>query len=136
VIIDIAGYYQNGSGKLFHPLTPARVLDSRSGSHVGAYTTPWGPGVTRDIAVGGQGGVDASADSVVLNVTVADTTASSFLTVYPKGSAKPTASSLNWTAGEVIPNAVTVKLGTSGDIDAFNPGGNVDVIIDVAGYFS
>ncbi len=136
VIIDIAGYYQNGTGKLFHPLAPARVLDSRSATQVGAYNTPWGPGITRTIAIGGLAGVPGGADSVVLNVTVADTTASSFLTVWPTGGTKPTASSLNWVAGEVIPNAVTVKLGTTGDVSAFNPGGNVDVIVDVAGYFS
>jgi hypothetical protein len=136
VIIDIAGYYQHGSGKLFYPLTPARLLDSRSGTQVGPLSTPWGPGTSRDITIGGQGGVNAAADSVVLNVTVADTTGSSFLTVWPSGASKPNASSLNWVPGEVIPNAVTVKLGTSGNISAFNHAGNVDVIIDVAGYFS
>ncbi len=136
VIIDVAGYYQNGTGKLFHPVTPARVLDSRSASQVGPYNSPWGPGISRNATIGGAGGVLVSADSVVLNVTVADTTASSFLTLWPAGQTKPTASSLNWTAGEVIPNAVTVKLGASGAISIFNPGGNVDVIIDVAGYFS
>jgi Fibronectin type III domain len=136
VIIDVAGYYQHATGKLFHPLDPARVLDSRAGFQVGPYNTPWGTGTSRNVSVGGQGGVDASADSVVLNVTAADTTGSSYLTLWPAGATKPTASSLNWTSGEVIPNAVTVKLGASGQISAFNLSNDVDVIIDVAGYFS
>ena len=44
MIIDVAGYFLPGTGKLFHPLAPARVLDSRPGAiNYGAYATPWGP---------------------------------------------------------------------------------------------
>jgi len=87
------------------------------------------------LTVGGVAGVSGAADSVVMNVTVADTTGSSFLTVWPTGAAQPTASNLNWVPGEVVPNAVTVKLGTSGQLSIFNNSGNVDVIADVAGWF-
>ena len=60
----------------FHALTPARVLDSRpSGPQVGPYGTPWGQGISRDVQVGGQGGVPMGADAVILNVTVTNTTA-------------------------------------------------------------
>ena len=85
--------------------------------------------------MGGLGGVPANADAVVLNVTVAGTTGGSYLTLWPKGESQPTASNLNWTAGEVIPNAVTVKLGSNGQLSVFNLAGNADVIIDVAGYY-
>ena len=135
VIADVAGYYQSGTGKLFHPLTPARVLDSRGSSQVGPYGSPWGTHTSRNLTVGGVAGVSGAADSVVMNVTVADTTGSSFLTVWPTGAAQPTASNLNWVPGEVVPNAVTVKLGTSGQLSIFNNSGNVDVIADVAGWF-
>ena len=58
VIIDVAGYYQSGTGKQFHPLTPARILDSRPGTgNAGGYTSPWTTGLSRTVAVGGQGGV-------------------------------------------------------------------------------
>ncbi len=136
VIIDVAGYYQAGTGKLFHSLVPARVLDSRPSSQVGSYSSPWTTATVRTVAVGGLVGVPSTADSVVMNVTVADTTGSSFLTVWPNGSSQPTASSLNWVPGEVVPNAVTVKLGTTGHLSMANHSGNVDVIADVAGYFS
>ena len=66
------------------------------------------------MAVGGVSGIPADADAVVLNVTVTDTTGGSFLTLWPAGQTKPTASNLNWTPGLTIPNAVTVKLGTGG----------------------
>ena len=137
VIIDVAGYYQAGTGKLFHSLSPARILDSRPGpGNTGGYTSPWGPAAVRTVAVGGLVGVPVAADSVVMNVTVADTTGSSYLTLWPNGQSQPTASNLNWVPGEVVPNAVTVKLGTTGHLSIANFASNVDVIADVAGYFN
>jgi hypothetical protein len=90
--------------------------------------------VTRDVIVTG-GSVPGGAEAVLLNVTVTNTTVPSFLTIWPNGSAQPLASSLNWVAGQTIPNAVTVKVGTSGKILVYNPGGSVDVIADVGGWY-
>ncbi len=137
VIADVTGYYASATGDGFSSLAPARILDSRPGlGNTGGYSSPWGAGVSRDVAVGGRGGVPANADAVVLNVTATDTTASSFLSVWPQGSARPTVSSINWTPGETIPNAVTVKLNTAnGEVSVYNLTGSGDVIIDVAGYF-
>ena len=95
VIVDVAGYYKAGTGKLFHPLTPARILDSRPGAgNTGGFTTPWGPNVTRDV-VGRRRRRAPYADSVVLNVTVAGADGASFLALYPKGGSPPTVSNLN-----------------------------------------
>jgi hypothetical protein len=135
VVIDVAGYYQSGTGNEFHAINPGRILDSRPASKVGAYSTPWTGGLSRDVAVGGLAGVPVDADSVVLNTTATGTSAASFLTIWPTGQAKPNASSLNWAPGVTIPNAVTVKLGTLGKISVYNGYGNVDVVTDVAGYF-
>jgi hypothetical protein len=141
VIIDVAGYYTAATGDGFTSQAPARILDSRPGpGNIGGFATPWAGGTTRDITmVGGVSGVPSDADAVVLNVTVTGTTGSSFLTLWPTGQAKPTASSLNWTPGRTIPNAVTVKLGSgglnAGKVSVFNLSGNADVIIDVAGYY-
>ncbi len=63
-------------------------------------------------------------------------TASSFLTVYPADAAKPNSSNLNWTAtSSPTPNQVTVGLSAGGAINVWNYGGNVDVIIDIVGYY-
>ncbi|MEZ5141771.1 MAG: fibronectin type III domain-containing protein [Acidimicrobiales bacterium] len=138
VIIDVVGYYSpymDGGG--FTALSPARVLDSRPPpEQVGPYSMPWGPGTDREVVVaGGTTPVPADAEAVVLNATVTGTTAESFLTIYPNGATKPTASSLNWKAGTTIPNAVTVKVGTDGKIRVFNNSGNANVILDVVGWF-
>ena len=140
VIIDVAGYYSGAAGGAgFTALTPARLLDSRPGSsNVGAFTTPWQPGAAgiRDIQIGGLGGVPAGADAVVLNVTVVNPNAGSFLQLWPTGAAQPTfGSSLNFNPGQIVPNQVTVKLGTGGKVRVFNAVGNVDVIVDVSGYY-
>jgi hypothetical protein len=135
VIIDVAGYYQTGTGKAFHPLNPARVLDSRPATQTGIYNTPWTNATSRDAAVGGLVGVPVLADAVVLNTTVTNTSTWSHLTIWPAGQPRQTVSSLNWAPGDTIPNAVTVKLGTAGKISVFNAYGNVDVIIDAAGWF-
>jgi hypothetical protein len=139
VVIDVAGYYEAGAGRSFHPLDPTRVLDSRASSQVGAYSTPWGTGTTRGVAIGGVSTIPLDADSIVANTTVTDTTGSSYLTVWPSGIAKPDASNLNWPTGLTIANAVTVKLGAdgadAGKVSIFNFSSRVDVITDVAGWF-
>jgi subtilisin family serine protease len=135
VVIDVAGYFQSGTGKAFHPLDPARVLDSRPASQVNVFATPWTGGLSRDVALGGLVGVPATANAVVLSATVTETSTSSYLTTWPAGQARPTTSSLNWIGGVTIPNAVTVRLGTAGKISVFNGYGNVDTIIDVAGWY-
>jgi hypothetical protein len=135
VVIDVAGYYQAGTGKAFHPIDPARVLDSRPATQVNVYATPWTGGTSRDISVGGLVGVPSIADAVVLNATVTGTSASSYLTIWPAGQSRPITSSLNWPAGVTIPNSVTVRVGTAGKISVFNGYGSADVIADVAGWF-
>ncbi len=135
VIFDVVGYYDGQPGAGFTSLPPARVSDSRAGAQVGAYDTPWSPGQTRDVAVAGVGGVPAGADAVVANVTVTGPTATGFLTIWPTGQARPQTSSLNWVAGQTIANAVTVMVGTGGKVSVFNNSGQVDVIVDVVGYF-
>jgi hypothetical protein len=139
VIFDVVGYYDDdaGTGGGLTPLTPNRLIDSRPGpGNVGPYSTKWGAGVTRDVVVaGGSTGVPSTADAVALNVTATGPTAGSFLTIWPEGESQPTASSLNFAAGQTIPNAVTAAVGDDGEVQIFNSSGSVDVIVDVVGYF-
>jgi hypothetical protein len=84
--------------------------------------------------VTGVAGVPANATGVITNVTVTQGTAPSFVTVWPTGQPRPTASSLNVTPGQDLPNSITVALGTGGKISIFNNGGTVHVVADVTGY--
>ncbi len=119
----------------FHTVAPFRVLDSRTA--VGGFNGPVAAGAAnvKTLTVGGAGTVPASATAVVMNVTATQGTAGSFLTVYPAGGSVPTASNLNFGAGETIPNLVTVKLDGDGKVSFFNAVGSVHVVADVVGYF-
>ena len=113
------------------PLTPARILDTRGGG--GALG---GTGTTA-VQIRGAGGVPTTGVSAVaINVTAVNPTDGGYLTVWPSDRARPTASNLNFAAGQTVPNLVVVPVGSDGKINIFNGSfGTVDVIVDVAGYY-
>ncbi|MEZ5142561.1 MAG: hypothetical protein R2726_08615 [Acidimicrobiales bacterium] len=89
----------------------------------------------RNLPVVGRGGVPASGvAAVVLNVTVTGPTAPSHLTVFPAGESPPSASNLNFSAGQTVPNLVIAKVGAGGQVSLRNNSGSVQVIADVAGW--
>ncbi len=134
----------------FVAITPVRVLDTRSNLGLtGVFTSP----TSRDLLVTGsidtadgvQTVVPAGVTAVSLNVTVVGPTADGFLSVRPAdATGAPTTSSLNFAAGQVIPNAVTVKVPTSGG-DAgrieitYNAlgveGPTTHILVDIVGYY-
>ncbi len=70
---------------------------------------------TRTFAVAGDFGVPSSAvTAVVLNVTAVGAKGRGYLTVYPAGQTRPTASNLNFVPGQAVPNLVEVGVGTGG----------------------
>lgn len=96
-----------------------------------------GPGQTRTMQVIGQGGVPSSGVSaVVLNATATNATTSSYLTVFPAGTARAPASNLNFAAGEQRGNRGMVPVGAGGQVSIFNAAGSVDVVVDVNGWFT
>ncbi|MHB1486851.1 MAG: fibronectin type III domain-containing protein [Acidimicrobiales bacterium] len=140
VVIDVGGWYTlpGGSGSSltqFSGITPARILDTRTGSGEPYSGGTLGPKATLAVQVSGVGGVPSNATAVVLNVAVTNTSAPSYLTVWPTGAAQPTASDLNWAMGETVPNLVIVKLGSAGQVSFFNFAGSPDVIADVVGWY-
>ncbi|MEU4353748.1 hypothetical protein [Streptomyces virginiae] len=138
LIADIFGYYApDASGSTFTAAGPARLLDSRAG--VGRPgTTPVAARSEVSLQVAGRGGVPQSGvKAVVLNVTVTDAKDAGHLTVWPSGSARPDSSSLNWTAGQTVPNHVVVPVGADGTVKLFNASwGTAHLIADVFGYYS
>ncbi len=125
--------------QIFLPLAaPQRLVDTRpDGTTVDGIEQRGGPvagGTVREVTVGGRAGVPADASTAALNVTVTNPAAAGFLTVFPCGSTKPLASSLNYVGAQTVPNLVVTKLGTAGKVCVFT---NVttDIVVDVAGYF-
>jgi hypothetical protein len=132
VIADVVGYYRAAAGARYAPIAPIRLLDSRSGQ--GGPASPWGAGETRSFTIAG-GFVPVDATAAVVNVTVTEGTAESFLTVFPAGVARPVASNLNFVPGQTIPNLVIVGIGSARQVSIYNNAGSVHVLADVVGYY-
>ncbi len=115
------------STSTFTPRSPLRVLDTRvTGTPVGAGGT-----VTIDFS----NRVPATVTAVVLNVTGISPTLSTVVTAYPGGTSRPTASSLNLSAGEIRANQVTVALGADRSVRLHNNSGRIDLVADLAGHY-
>ena len=116
------------------PLTPDRILDTRSGTGVTQAGTV-GPAASIELVVLGRGGVPISGvDAVVVNVTVARQSTRTFVTVWPSGDPLPVASSLNADVGRPVSNLVLAKVGANGSISLHNGAGTAHLIGDVVGW--
>lgn len=119
----------------FTPLNPARILDTRDGT--GGTSGPVGSQATITLTVAGAGGVPGNGiAAAVLNVTATQPTAPSFLTVWPSGQGRPTASNLNFVPGQIVANLVTVAVGSDGRVKIFNHAGSTHVVVDVMGFYA
>ena len=145
VIIDVGGWFSgptaSGTTGAYNALAPNRILDTRDGTGQFSITSPGDGSSTITMTVAGRGGVPLMSDpvvpsAVVLNVTVTDTNAGSFLTVFPSDVSQPLASDIDWASGVTVANMVVVKLGSDGKIKLFNHAGTVDVIVDLQGWYS
>lgn len=117
-------------GFRFHPVPPCRVVDTRSGS-------PLGAGADRTLPVAGACLVPSTARAVAVNLTVTQPTAAGFVTVFPAGATLPTTSSINYRVGQTRANNGIFGLGTGGALVAHcgQVSGTTHFILDVFGYF-
>ena len=140
VIADLAGWVSTpsatpGAAGLYNALVPSRLLDTRDGT--GAPRGAIAGGGAVSLQVTGRGGVPATGvGAVVLNVTAADVSLPTYVTVWPEGSVRPVVSNLNPGSGQTVANRVIVKLGTGGRVDLFNAAGSANLVADVNGWFS
>ena len=130
---------------VYVPLAPVRVCDTRPGnpSHLSGSAAQCSNGVTGktlgsngtvSFAVSGSFGVPSSTvTAVVLNVTEVGAKEAGYLTAYPAGEARPTASNLNFQPGQTVPNVVEVGVSSGGDVSIFSPA-PTDVVVDLEGY--
>jgi hypothetical protein len=131
LIADVTAWTRNDGH--YVGLTPARVLDTRTGN--GAPAGQVGPGGIIDVQMLNRSGVPGSGvAAVVLNVTVDQPTAPSFVTTFPTGSPRPDASSLNMVTGQTVANLVVAPVGPDGRVSFFNESGFTHILADVVGY--
>jgi hypothetical protein len=135
LLADLAGYYSPDSGAKFVALSPMRVLDTR------ATATTWTPvtGGGTAVPLTMSGPIPAGATAAVMNLTGVSPTVATYVSAFPKTSAtptRPTTSNLNLTAGQILPNLSSVALGPNRDVWLFNNAGTINLIADLAGYFT
>ncbi|MBB4905775.1 PKD domain-containing protein [Actinophytocola algeriensis] len=139
LVADVLGYYvRNGSADAMNQLWPQRVLDTRTGHGQEAgvpAVIPAGGTVSPVVATASPSDLaPGEATSVLLNVTVVNPAASGFVTAYPAGTARPTASNVNFAAGETIGKAVTVPVGQDGRV-SFYAHARTNLIVTILGYY-
>jgi hypothetical protein len=122
------------------PIVPCRLADTRTGDdNVGVKDTPIGPNQEHTFQVTGTNGectIPAGATGIASNMTIVNPTGSSFLTVFPEGNERPLSANLNWTStSPPTPNQVTVGLSVGGAITVYNLTGDVDLVVDIVGYY-
>jgi uncharacterized protein (DUF1501 family) len=128
---DISGYFRAGTSQGMVPLVPSRLLDTRDGT--GGVLGAVGGGGVIDCLVAGQGGVPGTATAALLNVTITEATAESFVAVWPSGVARPTSSSVNFGRGDTRPNLVVCPIGAGGKVSIYQHVGSAHVVVDVLG---
>ncbi|MFF0432654.1 FlgD immunoglobulin-like domain containing protein [Streptomyces sp. NPDC004327] len=135
LLVDVSGYYTlDGAGDRFKAVTPARILNTLAGA--GAPKAKLGAGKTVNLQVTGRGGVPATGvTAVVMNVTATRPTAATYVSVYPYGTTRPATSNLNMVANQTVAGLVTVPV-KNGKVTLYNHSGSVDLLGDVAGYFT
>ncbi|HXZ99230.1 MAG TPA: hypothetical protein VEK76_02660, partial [Candidatus Binatia bacterium] len=101
VVVDLNAEFTTHTAAAYVPVSPTRIADTRVASGYPNAGQTMTAGETENFLVQGEGPVPTTPEvrGVVLNVTVTDTTAASFLTVWNNGDeSMPVASTLNWAA--------------------------------------
>jgi hypothetical protein len=135
---------------VFTPITPCRILDTRLFG--GVAGTPIPAASTYSYAVGGLtsyatlGGSATDCGlltpglniaALAINFVVVSPSAAGYITAYPYLATRPTASTVNYTAGEVVANSAIVKVSQSSStwMSVYSLA-TTHLVADVTGYYS
>jgi len=134
LLLDVTGFLPVGAGA--GTVIPARLHDTRPAATVDGKESNTGrrvAGSTTTIQVTGRGNVPAGASAALVNVVAINPGAAGFFTIYPCGSDRPEASTLNFAAGQTLANGATIKLGTGGTVCVYTDQAT-DLLLDVTGF--
>jgi hypothetical protein len=136
LVFDVTGYYTaDATGETYVPITPTRLLDTRVGTGLPARLVANTPATFQ---VGGRECLPPNAAAVSGNVTAVNETGSWAVFVGPDPLPRPTTSTVNFTAGQVQGNSLTVALSATGSLSATymsGAGNTTDLVFDATGYF-
>jgi hypothetical protein len=137
LVFDVTGYFtRDTSGATYHEMSPARLLDTRYHNGLSAKLSANTPATFQ---ITGRDGIPANATAVTGNVTVVGSTNSWAVYLGPVATASPGSSTINFNAGDIKANNLTVALGSGGTLSATYlsfAGNTTDLVFDVTGYYT
>ena len=135
-VLDVTGYFlEDNTGATYFAVDPVRLVDSRVGN---GLTTAIPSHTVKKFDIAGRGGVPANATAVTGNLSIVNQTAAGYATLGPAVTDNPPTSTINFPAGDVRGNGVTVALAGDGSLSVvyIAPAGKkTDVILDITGYY-
>ncbi len=136
LVFDVTGYYRTGNaGAEWYPVTPVRLLDTRSANGLsGAFRSA----TVRTFQLIGRGSVPVDAVAVTANLTVTGGTSAGYISVGPTMVSTPTTSTLNVAKGQTLANGLTLRVGAGGKVGAVFRGSSdarIHQVLDLVGYF-
>ena len=130
VTYDVRASWTEAEASDFYTVVPCRLIDTRQ-------SQPLQANQPRDFLVAGHCGVPATAKAVALNVTALNATANGHVILYPANLSVPVSRTVSFAPGKSRASNSLIRLSTDGEgrLGVFTGSGQVDVIVDVAGYF-
>ena len=142
LIVDVSGYITDNTAPtansgLFVPVTPGRVLDTRSSSRVGYVGGTPGAGAHVTVALSGKAGLPTTPiGAVASNVTITEAAGPGFVQAAPAGQLQPGKSSIlnAVAAGQTIANAAIIPASADG-LELYTQSGG-ELLTDIAGWYT
>ena len=136
IVVDVSGSFAPDA---FIGLpAPSRIAETRPNlvtlDHVAEGTGKVAAGSTLEVPVPGRVGLPDDVRVVAVNVTATQTEGAGYLTIFPCGRPRPTASTLNYLPGQTIANSAITVVGDGGNICIFTLAA-AHIVIDVSGHF-
>lgn len=127
-----------GNADDFEPLRGV-LLDTRTGTTsdnlVPKVTGVRAAGTTTTVKVAGRIYVPQTATGGTFTISIDTPAAAGYATVYPCGSDRPLASTINFAAGKSISNTAILALGTGGSVCIYNSAA-AHVVLSLQGYYT
>jgi RHS repeat-associated protein len=147
VIMDMEGYYLSAAStgaQRFVPINPDRIYNSLSGLGYGGTIAPLTGGSTRTVVLAGA--VNAAGNTVIPSTGVTAVVLSlqayrpqnfGYFTGYPTGTIRPGTAALNYFNAQntSYTSAFIAQLGNGGSTNIYASAGNVDLVVEVEGYY-
>lgn len=130
--------YGTAAALRFVPVTPCRLVDTRTGSgKTGAFGPPRLPaGAARDFSIPAAGcGIPDSARAYALNFTIVPPGYLGYITAWAAGQPRPATSLSNSWNGRVVANSAIVPAGANGAISVF-ASDDTELVLDITGFFA